>query len=311
MRKELSRFRKDALWIIILAVFLCFHAPSYAQIAEIVFSSPWGDGEHEIGLIDHPEMERCGPLSFCSDNDSVFLLDTVHKKLIGIDARGKARAVAGEIAGCNLCADAEGGAFVQTEDQVVHINSKGEKKGNFKINANARRRKSSRLIQGYGNELFVDHQGQASLRTANQRIHKFDGAQGKKRLASTVPNASLDFQIRRMLKNEVRIIGFQDDGESRISVTIRIDGGEAGAVLYKGMDNKGNLYVEVENIKQDKPFLEVHCYAQTGERLAVFELSNNYYTTVYKKTEVAPDGSIYQMLTTEDGVRILRYGKEG
>ena len=311
MRKKLSRFQEAALWIIILAFSLGFHAPALAQIAEILFSAPWGDGEGEIGLIDQPEMETCGPLSFCTDKDSIFLLDSVHKKLIGVDAGGKARPVAGEVAGWSLCADGEGGAFVQTEDQIVHINSKGEKKGNFKINANAQRGKSLKLIQGYGNELFVDHQGQASLRTANQKIHKFAGARGAKRHASSVPNSSLDFQIKRMLGNEVRIIGFQDDGESRVSVRVRIDGGEAGAVLYKGMDNKGNLYVEVENIKDDKVFLEVHRYAQTGERLAVFELSNNYFTTVYKKTEVAPDGSIYQMLTTEDGVQILRYGKEG
>jgi hypothetical protein len=311
METKYSRFQEEALWIIILAVFLCFHAPTFAQIAEVVFSAPWGDGEGEIGLIDQPEREICGPLSFCTDNDSIFLLDSVHGKLIGVDCRGKARLVGGEIAGCGLCADGKGGAYVQTEDQIVYINPKGEKKRKFKINANTGRGKSLKLIQGYGNELFVDHQGQASLRTANQKIHKFAGAQGAKRFPSSVPNASLDFQIRRRLKNEVRIIGFQNDGESRISITLRIDGGEAGAVLYKGMDNKGNLYVEVENIKQDKTFLEVHRYAQTGERLAVFELSNNYFTTVYKKTEVAPDGSIYQMLTTEDGIQILRYGKEG
>lgn len=310
MRKNLSRFSKAALMIVVLAFFFGFHAPAFAQVAEIVFSAPWGDSDGEIGLINQPERERCGPLSFCTDNDSVFLLDSVHEKLIGIGAMGNVKALAEKIAGDSLCADGEGGAFVQTEDQIVHINSKGEKKGNFIINTNAHHGKSSKLIKGYGNELFVDHQGQASLRTANQKIHKFDGAQGAKRLAS-IPNASLDFQIRRMLGNEVRIIGFQDDGESRISVTVRIDGGEAGSALYKGMDNKGNLYVEVENIKQGKTCLEVHRYAQTGERLAVFELSNDYYTTVYKKTEVAPDGSIYQMLTTENGIQILCYGKEG
>ncbi|MBN1900331.1 hypothetical protein JW926_03285 [Candidatus Sumerlaeota bacterium] len=310
MRKKLSRIREAAPWIAILAFFLCFHAPSFAQVAEIVFSAPWGEGEGEIGLINQPETEICGPLSFCTDNDSVFLLDSAHEKLIGVGVMGKARTVAGKIAGDSLCADGEGGAFVQTEDRILHINSKGEKKGNFKINVKANPGKSSKLIQGYGNEMFVDHKGQACLRTANQKIHKFSGAKNVKRLAS-IPNASLDFQIKRMPGNEVRIIGFQDDGESRISVTVRIDGGEAGSALYKGMDNKGNLYVEVENIKDDKVFLEVHRYAQTGERLAVFELSNNYFTTVYKKTEVAPDGSVYQMLTTEKGVQILRYGKEG
>ena len=85
MIKKLSRFNEAALWIIILAFSLGFHAPALAQIAEIVFSAPWGDGEGEIGLIDQPEMERYGPLSFCTDKGSIFLLDSVHKKLMGVE----------------------------------------------------------------------------------------------------------------------------------------------------------------------------------------------------------------------------------
>jgi hypothetical protein len=292
-----------------LGAFLAFNASAFAQIAEIVFSAPWGDNEGEIGLIDKPEMERCGPLSFCTDGGRIFLLDSVHKQLAGVEPGGKSTRTIGEVAGWSLCGDGNGGAFVQTGDRIVHVDPGGNKKAMFRVPPELG--KPSKLIEGYGNELFVDHQGQVSLRTVNQKIHKIAGAQGAKALASSVPGVSLDFQIKRMLKNEVRIIGFDNQGKDLVSVTLEIDGGAAGAVLYKGMDDQGNLYVEVENIRQGRAFLEVHRYSQTGKRLAVFELSNDYFTTVYKKTEVAPDGSIFQMLTTKDGVQILHYGKEG
>lgn len=309
MRKIFFRIHGELILILMLGAFLGFNVSAFAQVAEIAFSAPWGDNEGDIGIINVPEMERCGPLSFCAESSRIFLLDSVHQQLVGVGTGGKSTFAIKGVAGWSLCGDGSGGAFVQTADRIVHIDPKGDKRGMFKINADAG--KPAKLIEGYGNELFVDHQGQVSLRSVNQKIHKIAGAKGPKRLESSVPGVSLDFQIKRMLKNEVRIIGFDDQGKDLVSVTLEIDGGTAGAVLYKGMDDQGNLYVEVENIRQGKAFLEVHRYSQTGKRLTVFELSNDYFTTVYKKTEVAPDGSIFQMLTTKDGVRVLRYGKEG
>ena len=78
--------------------------------------------------------------------------------------------------------------------------------------------------------------------------------------------------------------------------------------MFKGADDAGNLYVEVERIAGTKVGLQVHRYSIQGKRLAVFDMENRYFTTVYKKTEVTPDGSVYQMLTMPDGVRILRFG---
>jgi hypothetical protein len=309
MRKIFIRIYKVLFLILLLGVLPGSNTPVYAQLAEIAFSTPWGDNEGEIGLINQPEMERCGPLSFCMDSARLFLLDSVHKQLIGVEPGGKSILTIKEVSGWSLCGDGSGGAFVQTGDRIVHINLKGEKSDLFKVDPE--KGKPSNLIQGYGNELFVDPQGQVSLRTVNQKIHKIAGAKGAKSLSSSIPNVSLNFQIKRMLKNEVRIIGFDEQGKDLVSVSVVIDKGTAGAVLYKGMDNQGNLYVELENIKDGKAFLEVHRYSQKGERLAVLELSNDYFTTVYKKTEVAPDGSVYQMLTTKEGIQILCYGREG
>jgi hypothetical protein len=41
--------------------------------------------------------------------------------------------------------------------------------------------------------------------------------------------------------------------------------------------------------------------------LSIQEIPNHYYTTVYKKTELAQDGSVYQMLTTPAGVEIWQW----
>lgn len=309
MRKKYFRMYRVIFLFLLLSALLGFNMPVFAQIAEIAFSAPWGNDEGQIGIINQPEMERCGPLSFCTDNGLIFLLDSVHKQLVGLEPGGKSILIVKEVAGWSLCGDGNSGVFVQAADRVVHIEPKGEKSEILKIDV--KKGKHSTIIEGYGNELFADHEGQISLRSVNQKIFTVTGAKSAKQFESSILNVSLFFQIKRMLKNEVRIIGFDAQGKDLVSIPVVIDKGTPGAVLYKGMDNQGNLYVEVENIKEGKAFLEVHRYSQKGERLAVIELSNDYFTTVYKKTEIAPDGSIYQMLTTKDGIQILCYGKEG
>ena len=120
-------------------------------------------------------------------------------------------------------------------------------------------------------------------------------------------NSGLRFLIRRLGGNDIRLIGQDEKGKDLVAVRIEMDGGIAGAVLFKGQDSSGRVYVEVERLKGARTELEVHRYTVGGERLAVISMPNNYFTTVYKKTEVTPDGSVYQMLTTPEGVQIHRY----
>jgi len=301
-----NRFFHGNAGVLFLVLLLLSVATAPAQIAEIVFSAPFGDQQGDMGIINKPEMEKCGPLSFCVEGKNVFILDSVDKELVLASPDGKSKVVAKNITGWSLCGDGMGGVFIQNENSVSHLGTKGQTKALYKVSNDPKT--AEKLIQGYGNELFVGERGQVSLRSVTQKVYPVAGA---KALSSPVSDTSLDYQIKRFAKNEVRILGFEKGGKALVSVPVKIDGGKAGAVLFKGTDSKGNLYVELENIKNNKAFLEVHRYSQKGERLAVFELSNDYFTTVYKKTQVAPDGSVYQMLTTEQGVRILRYGKEG
>ena len=65
-------------------------------------------------------------------------------------------------------------------------------------------------------------------------------------------------------------------------------------------------HIECERITPDNyVHLEIRKFTPGGKARDVLELPNNYFTTVYKKTEVGSNGSIYQMITDQDGVRIL------
>ena len=295
-------------FLIVMFAFLLVVSAA-AQVGEIVFESPWGEGPGKSGIVNKPEMEVRGPLTFCADGQNIFILDSVRKQIVRVNSSGETAIVAKNMLGWSLCSDGKGGVFVQAADQVKYLNADGKKSGSYKLKN--RPGETPKLIEGYGNDLFAAPDGQLKLRSVTQKVYSVDDAPGIKMTEQfKSPSARLNYAIKRMEGNEVRILGKDADGKVLVSVPVKIDNGKPGAAIFKGVDKNSNLYVELEILNEDGIGLEVHRYSPDGKQLAVFPLSNDYYTTVYKKTDVAPDGSVYQMLTTSDGVRILRYGKE-
>lgn len=274
-----------------------------------VLNLPWGIGEGEIGIIDLPEAERCGPLSFTVDESNVFILDTVNKRVIKKSQEEQPTILAQNVTGWALCPDYRGGVFVQQNDLVINVTD--QKAGitsryPVKTSVNV----PVRLIEGYGNELMVDRQGFPVVRSVSQDVYTIENApliRSPFAELSKIPSLALEYTIKRLDGNQVRVLGMDSDGKILVSVSVKIDGGTAGAALFKGLDVKGNIYLEIENIRGASTGLEIHRYAPDGTLLALFDLPNKYFTTVYKKTEVTPEGSVFQMLTTPEGVRIIKY----
>jgi hypothetical protein len=192
----------------------------------------------------------------------------------------------------------------------------------------------AKIIEGYGTELQLTSGKAVEMNDVSQKsltIAKSDTASGARfvsvgaelvpalslraitRIAPTIEGRlgilpdSLRFKIKRLSTKDIRILGEDYDSKILVSVPIKLESGYAGAVLFKGQDLKGNLYVELERIIDNRAELEIHCYSPEGERLKVFNLPNNYFTTVYKKTEVTPNGTVYQILTIPEGVQIICY----
>ncbi|MFH0792792.1 MAG: hypothetical protein V2A74_02035 [bacterium] len=274
--------------------------------SQTVFHAGWGDGSGEVGLILQQEQERCGPLSFAVDGTTVYLLDSVHAAVLAAERGTSPTVMAKNVSGWAICGDRAGGVFVQEGEEVRHIGPHGMSMQTLKMPVAAKSR--DKIIEGYGAELGADAEGWLIYRGVTQASKRLVRLEGRS-VSAADPNASsvLTYQIKRMSGNKVRLLGLDADGKVLVSVPIVLDEGQIGAALFKGLDVEGRLYVELEALTQSGVGLEVHRYASDGKRLGVVRLPNDYFTTVYKKTEVAPDGSVYQMRTTAMGVEIRRW----
>ena len=148
--------------------------PVAAETSELIFSAPWGDKEGEMGLINQPEQEICGPLSFCTDGRNVFVLDTVHSQIAGIDENGEAKVIASKVVGWAICADGSGGVFVQDGKRIMHIDGSGKLKSRFTVEEKSGA--SPKLVEGYGMDMFLDSAGYLCVRGLDQKANRVSDA---------------------------------------------------------------------------------------------------------------------------------------
>jgi len=316
---------KRSLLSVVIAIILFFGGLSISLVraqtdiisdGKIILNVKWGVGEGEIGLINKPEIERCGPLSFCIANSKgdILILDSVNRRVLS-GTEGRLSTVATDVIGWTICPDGGGGFFVFDGRETKHYESSGIKKESFPIFSRAK------IIEGYGTEIQLTSGNNIEINDVSQKsfyIAKGDAESGARFISQSnavkiregrlgnLPD-SLRFKIKRLSSRDIRILGEDYDGKILVSVPIKINNGYAGAVLFKGQDLNGNLYVELERIINNQTELEIHCYSLKGERLKIFNLPNKYFTTVYKKTEVTQEGTIYQLLTTPESVQIICY----
>ncbi len=280
---------------------------------EIVLIANWGDSVDEVGLIKESEIEPGGPLSFCVAAKNIILLDNVKNRVITNSDSKTIKTIMYNVRAWDITSDGGFGFFTIYENEISHFNQKGFEIDKFNISPKVK------IIQGYGSNISILNNTGLIVNNVDQKSYSIASgsySQGFKQIINDPQKYTigkngvadnLSYSIKRLSGDDIRILGSEEEGKNIVSIKINLDGEKAGAVLFKGQDLSGNLYVEIEKIINNKANLEVHSYNKNGERLSVIKMPNNYYTTVYKKTEISPDGSVYQMLTTSDGVQIIRY----
>ena len=303
--------------ILLVSCYLCLMSPARAVEQTQLFKLPWGKEDAALGLIDLPEVERVGPTSFCLNSAGhLFICDGVNRCVKEFDSSGGFIAVvARDVAANHVIVDDQGTVFARCNRGRVEVFSSGKRVGGFQVS------REVPLIEGYEQGISLGRD--PARAAAPEWVLVNDPAQRHYQVAQAAAGATafravaaekaqtffgkpgsdgISYQPRWINRHRGVLRCFSNGSAETTSIEITTED-VLGSIVFKGVNPDGNLVIEVERITPDNyAHLEIRTYSSSGELLDSLELPNLYYTTVYRKTWLRPDGAIVQMLTEPDGV---------
>ena len=275
----------------------------------------WGDKPEDFGLRDEEGLEILGPHTFALDrNGNMHVIDTIngHVKTFGTDKTFQ-RNIDFPGWGSDIAIGDSGELLTLERDNITLSSSSGQ----------SRHELSRKIpdIEGYGQGMYFDDAGNlydCKFQQCYQIGKEIDGKlkilDPEAQAANVIPGYPIKGgkYVRTLWKNNHEaVIEIMDEDWAIIREIPMKSDDVFGAVVFLRQDEAGFLYLEVERITEDNyVHLEIWKYDETGECVSVTELPNEYYSTVYKKAQIDPKGGIHQVVTTLEGVKILKWRPE-
>lgn len=276
------------------------------------FTVAWGSAPDQLGLVNIPEQERQGPLTFCvTPKDTLVVADTVNACLKEFSADGRLlRTFAAGERPSAVAMNARG-EFLLLADRTVRVfDQAGALRSTLTVPD------ETGLVEGYAQEVF-EEDGMVGVNAPDETVFLFAGG-------SDAPTTAAAVRHGRRAGSGVRAATRVVDGRPQPATAREHPGrteGDAppafearalsaahpqtvalGGVIYRGMVGERTVW-ETEEIAP----AAVRLFLRTPDKPEpLLELPNDYFTTVYRKFDVRPDGTVWQMRTTPDGVAFTR-----
>lgn len=285
------------------------------------FLIPWGERPNELGLVEGPEIERVGPLTFAvAPQGEIYVADTVHRQIKRWQSDGTyGGVVLNDVRPNAMNFDERGLLLLLTGRHVQIFTQSGQLLHELTLPPEVP------LVEGYAQEVWMENE-RVCVNDPDETVYCFDTSQ-------TVPTTASQILLGRRVDSTNRILVHRQLGDVRavklaaatagatrealtkqLSATFfdakafrRRSDSAQGALLFRGYDERRKAYLfEMEEIQGRNVQLRV-VSTKDGKLGGALDLPNAYYTTVYKKVEMARDGSLWQMLTTKEGVKFTHW----
>ncbi len=286
--------------------------------ATVILQAAWGTDIRRFGLVKDPQGERVGPRAFCLDRSGrLYIFDTVKDHIKHFDTAGKFLGTIGQqVPGYGLAAD-RNGLLVLDGEKVFSLTLDGRLIESIPISPDIG------LAEGYGQWMRLDEAGRLHVRkrgksyplgkVVEDRLTPFPFSYQLEHVRSGFPNSAGDrwFVIEAVGKRKA-VIRITDEGNSVLKEVTMETPDTFGVKLFLDQDEKRHFYIQTRRIAEDDTtHLEVRKYREDGGLVSIVECPNKYYTTVYKKLEIDRQGNIFQLMTTPEGVQIIKWKAKG
>lgn len=281
---------------------------------KLLISVEWGAEAGKFGLAVPAEGEIVGPRTFAIDDDgNIHVFDSIKRNIKVFNKEGLFQGSVGkELPGYALVVY-QGNYYLLDGEAVHRYTFQGSPVETYPIAG------TLTLYEGYGQGMRIVGKGDLYVRSQGRSYRICEGI-GKSRTI-----LSEEAQIKSERRGSPDSSGTQwflvvKEGVNRFRLRIQDQGGSLvnefpietmdtfGAVAFLDRDERGTIYIETQRIGQDGTVHhEIRRYQSNGRLVQIVELPNDYYTIVYKKVVVDKKGVLYQLQTTQPGIRIVKW----
>jgi hypothetical protein len=270
-----------------------------ADLPQVILKLPWGSGELAAGLREAPEAFY-GPQSFKVEDDQILLLDTQNGFLKRF-AKGQVQEMI-PVPGW-------------TDDFIYH----SSKEYVLLLNNQLRYYHDGRILSVYtapGRKVIQSIQ---PLKGAMCAVNfsdggglrfSFAGKQAEQVKQGQLLNDNNRIQLRKIDSGRGQVVLSKEDGSYKSSFEINIIENNLASLSLIAMDSEGRLFINLEFFIQHVPLRvkrEVRVFNKQGKCLACYNIPVNASAQVFRDMYVDTSGNLYHLITTADGVEILKW----
>ncbi|MCK4641893.1 MAG: T9SS type A sorting domain-containing protein, partial [Candidatus Marinimicrobia bacterium] len=264
---------------------------------EILFI-PWNvDSMGNVSYTLDPEG-RVGPQNFQVSGDTLFLLDQQNES---IQTYNKNRFVEQ----LPVIREAKDFIIQSSREYICLADNALLFYRNRKLVEKVRRKSPLPVIQKIYREsnriLAINHDGTVS-KIENRRLLKSS--------RKGIPVLKNRYNLRKISRASALITIHDENGSETARIPLTIKSNNLGSFELIGADKSGRLFIDFSLITQDIPLKvrrEIWILDQAGEELGKITIPTHYYAMTWNDLRITDDGTLYHMLSSEDGIHIIKW----
>jgi len=282
--------------LLILVSIITAFAQSFSPTE--VLSVQWGeDSLINVRYFTAPDG-RCGPQNFHIQKDTIWVLDPVNQSIKAFSNNILQKCL-------YVPTDAKDFAIKSDNEYICLIDNSIWSFKNNKLTLTLRPESPLPLIKSISlknNELIIFNDNGTTSHISNNKILRYP--------QKGIEQLEKYYEIKKISRG-LSSITIKDNSWKEITkIDIPIESKNLGCIRLIGIDLKKRIFLDIDLILQDIPLKvkrEIWVINDKGSHLAIIHVPTHYYSSVFRDFELTPEGKLYHLISSEDGIHIMKW----